>query len=312
MSGAGRPVAPPPSARHIEAFLEMLAAERGAARATVEAYRRDLAAAALFLAHSATSLDEAGPEDLRRYIAALARRSLAPRSVARRLSALRQFFRFLALEGRRSDDPCRDIDSPRLGRPLPKLLSVEEVEALIETAARDRSAEGLRLSAMLELLYATGLRISELVRLPLAAARRGSAVLTVRGKGDKERIVPLSEPARQALLAYQACRSHFLGEGRHSPWLFPSRGAGGHLTRRRVGQLLKGLAPKAGVDPSRLSPHVLRHAFASHLVDGGADLRSVQEMLGHADIATTEIYTHVQRGRLQRLVEAHHPLARRR
>jgi integrase/recombinase XerD len=290
----------------------MLAAERGAARATIEAYRRDLVDAVSFLARDTIPLDRAKAADLRRYLGALARRSLAPRSTARRLSALRQFFGFLVLEGRRRDDPTREIDSPQLGRPLPKVVSVEEVQALISAASQDRSAEGLRLSAMLELLYATGLRISELVELPLTAARGEALVLTVRGKGDKERMVPLSDPARRALAAYHTCRGHFLGEGKHSRWLFPSRSSGGHLTRRRAAQLLKALAPKAGIDPQRLSPHVLRHAFASHLVDGGADLRSVQEMLGHADIATTEIYTHVQRGRLQRLVEAHHPLARRR
>jgi len=299
-------------ARQIETFLEMLAAERGAARATIEAYRRDLHDAASFLGRSATTLGEARPDDLRRYLAALARRQLAARSVARRLSALRQFYGFLVLEGVRRDDPCRDLDAPRLGRPLPKILSTEDVQALIAAANRNRSAEGRRLLVILELLYATGMRVSELVQLPIAAARGGLRTLVVRGKGHKERMVPLGAPAQRALAAYHACRSQFLGEAGRSPWLFPSRGTGGHLSRRRVAQLLKGLAAEAGIDPQRLSPHVLRHAFASHLVDGGADLRSVQEMLGHADIATTEVYTHVQQSRLQRLVESHHPLARRR
>lgn len=312
MSAAQAHDSPPIDERHIDTFLEMLTAERGAARATVEAYRRDLLDAATFLSRTAITLERCGPDDLRRYLRSLARREIAARSVARRLSALRQFFRFLLLERTRPDDPSHDLDTPRLGRPLPKILSADEVRALIAMASRDRSAAGVRLWAILELLYATGLRISELVQLGNAAIRGDARVLTVRGKGDKERMVPLSEAARHALAAYQTCRGQFLSEGQRSPWLFPSRGTSGHLTRRRVAQLLKALAPRAGIDPERLSPHVLRHAFASHLVDGGADLRSVQEMLGHANIATTEIYTHVQGNRLQRLVEAHHPLARRR
>ena len=181
----------------------------------------------------------------------------------------------------------------------------------MQDAEQDQSAEGARLRCLLELLYATGLRISELVRLPLAATKPDARVLLVRGKGGKERLVPLGAPARVALADYRGKRAQFLAEGETSPWLFPSRSAPGHLTRRRVGQLLKELAIKAGLDPERLSPHVLRHAFASHLVDHGADLRSVQEMLGHADIATTQIYTHVETARLRRLVEAHHPLAHR-
>jgi len=295
----------------VETFLEMLAAERGAAKSTLEAYGSDLAHAGAFLALSDVPLERAATDDLRRYLASLTRAELAPRSVARRLSALRQFFRFLMVDGLRRDDPSVGLDGPRLGRPLPKILAEDEVTALIATAAADKSAGGRRLSALLEMLYATGLRISELVYLPLAAAKGGARTLVVRGKGGKERLVPLGEPAAAALAHYRACRGHFLREGEASPWLFPSRGAEGHLTRRRAAQLLKALAAKAGIDPRRLSPHVMRHAFASHLVDGGADLRSVQEMLGHADIATTEIYTHVESGRLKRLVEAHHPLARR-
>jgi integrase/recombinase XerD len=195
---------------------------------------------------------------------------------------------------------------------LPKVLTQEDMALLIAAAERDKSAEGARLRCLLELLYATGMRISELVRLPLAAAKPDARVLMVRGKGDKERLVPLGAPAREALAAYRGKRAHFLAEGKTSPWLFPSRSAPGHLTRERVAQLLKALALEAGLDPAGISPHVLRHAFASHLVGGGADLRSVQEMLGHADIATTQIYTHVETERLKRLVEAHHPLARRR
>jgi integrase/recombinase XerD len=297
--------------RHVEAFLEMLAAERGAALLTVAAYRGDLAHAATFLASGDVALERARTEDLRRYLGALARAELAPRSVARRLSALRQFYRFLVVDGMRRDDPSLGLDAPRPGRPLPKTLGEEQVAALIDAAGRDPTPSGVRLSCLLELLYASGLRISELVGLPLAAARADARFLMVRGKGGKERLVPLGAPARAALKAYRDCRSHFLAEGATSPWLFPSRSAPGALTRRRVGQLLKALAVEAGLDPGRLSPHVLRHAFASHLVDHGADLRSVQEMLGHADIATTQIYTHVERQRLTRLVAAHHPLARK-
>jgi len=305
----GRKPAPAPLSRHVEAFFEMLAAERGAARLTLGAYRHDLAHSAAFL--GATPLDAATTGELRRYLAALAAAELAPRTVARRLSALRQFYRFLVVDGRRSDDPTAGLDPPRLGRPLPKLVSEREAAALLAAARTRPGPEGLRLVALLELLYGTGLRVSELVALPLAAARNDPRFLVVRGKGDKERLVPLGEPARDALATYLGARRAFLAEGQTSRWLFPSRSAAGHLTRRRCGQLLKELAVIAGIDPARLSPHVLRHAFASHLLDGGADLRAVQEMLGHADIATTQIYTHVQSERLQRLVAEHHPLARK-
>ena len=311
MSAPGRKPAPPaPLSRHVEAFLEMLAAERGAAALTRSAYRGDLADAARFL--GATAIESAGSDDLRRYLAALAKAKLAPRSPARRLSALRQFYRFLVLEGRRPDDPTQALDAPRLGRALPKLVSEAEASALIEEARKKAGPEGLRLVCLLELLYGAGLRVSELVGLPLSATRGDPRFLVVRGKGEKERLVPVGESARAALSAYLAAgRGAFLEHGRTSRFLFPSRGAEGHLTRRRCGQLLKELALAAGIDPARLSPHVLRHAFATHLLDHGADLRSVQEMLGHADIATTQIYTHVQGERLQRLVNEHHPLARR-
>jgi integrase/recombinase XerD len=303
--------------RRLEAFLEMLAAERGAARLTLAAYRNDLLDLAGFLAARATPLEDAGPEALHEYLAALTTRRLAPRTLARRLSAMRQFFRFLLSDGSRSDDPTAGLDAPHLGRPLPKILAEEEVARLLAAAAEWPGAEGARLRCLLELLYATGLRVSELVTLPVAAAQRDPRFLLVRGKGGKERIVPLSAPARQALADYISCRSHFLPQGKRAAaragrWLFPSRGEDGHLTRQRCGQLLKELALAAGLDPARLSPHVLRHAFASHLLDHGADLRSVQQMLGHADIATTQIYTHVQGERLRRLVETAHPLARRR
>ncbi len=289
----------------------MLAAERGVARLTLAAYRTDLVEVGAFLTRNGHALDTAGTEDLRPYMSVLAKAGFEPRTMARRLSALRQFYRFLVIDGRRRDDPTAALDAPRLGRPLPKTLAQDQVAALIAAAQSDKSAEGVRIACLLELLYAAGLRVSELVALPLAAAKPTSTFLVVRGKGGKERLVPIGEPARQALAAYYAVRQQFVGEGETSPWLFPSSGALGHLTRRRCAQLLKALAIKAGIDPKRLSPHVLRHAFASHLVDRGADLRSVQEMLGHADIATTEIYTHVEAARLTRLVTEHHPLARK-
>jgi integrase/recombinase XerD len=295
----------------LEAFLEMLAAERGAAHLTLAAYRNDLADLSGFLAARGVALDGADSGALHDYLAASETRRLAPRTLARRLSAIRQFYRFLLTDGVRSDDPTSGLDTPRLGRPLPKLLSEAEVARLIATAEAWPGEEGVRLRCVLELLYATGLRISELVTLPLAAAQRDPRFMLVRGKGGKERVVPLSAPSRQALAEYLSCRHQFLPDGKASRFLFPSRGREGHLTRQRCGQLLKELALGADLDPARLSPHVLRHAFATHLLDHGADLRSVQQMLGHADIATTQIYTHVQSDRLRRLVETAHPLARR-
>ena len=303
----------PESARALDSFLEMLAAERNAAANTREAYKRDLDDFAAFLRRRGGRLATADSAAIRGYLAHLAKAGMATRTAARRLSALRQFYRFLAAEGRRGDDPAAVIDSPRQGRPLPKLLAEDEVGRLI-AAAGAGDEQGARLTALVELLYGAGLRVSELVGLPLAAVLRDDRVLVVSGKGGKERMVPLGQPARAAIAAYLAARPAFLGrdaEGRRlpSPWLFPSRGASGHLTRQSFGQLLKQLAVLAGIEPARLSPHVLRHAFATHLLDHGADLRSVQTMLGHADIATTQIYTHVGGERLRRLVGEHHPLA---
>jgi integrase/recombinase XerD len=292
----------------IDAFLEMLAAERGAAPLTVAAYRADLNDLVRFLG---ADIAAAASDDLRRYFAALPKAGIGARTAARRLSAFRQFFRFLVIENARRDDPSQALDAPRLPRTLPKHLDEGETEALLDAVSKRTGPDGMRLSCLIELLYGAGLRVSELVGLPVAAAQRDPRFLVIRGKGDKERLVPLGEKARAALKAYVEERWRFLHDGKTSHFLFPSRGREGHLTRRRCGQLMKELAIEAGIDPARISPHVLRHAFASHLVDHGADLRSVQEMLGHADIATTQIYTHVQSGRLQRLVAEHHPLARR-
>ena len=290
----------------------MLAAERGAAPLTLAAYQNDLSNLAGFLAPGGVALEAADRERLHAYLAGRDTARLSPRTLARRISAMRQFYKFLLLEGMRQDDPTAELDTPRLGRPLPKILSETEIKSLIDAAQSWPGEEGVRLSCVLELLYATGLRVSELVTLPLAAARRDPRFLIISGKGGKERVVPLSEPARAALGRYLECREDFLPDSQQSRWLFPSRGRAGHLTRQRTGQLLKELAVKASLDPDRLSPHVLRHAFASHLLDHGADLRSVQQMLGHANIATTQIYTHVETERLRKLVETAHPLARRR
>ena len=308
-------MAAPVSARHLEGFMEMLRAERNAAANTVEAYRRDLTEFAAFLMRRGADLSSADAEAVRAYLAKLDRAGMAPRTAARRLSAIRQFYRFLVGEGLRADDPLAAIDSPRQGRSLPKLLTEAEVEALLDAARAVDGADGLRLTALLELLYAAGLRVSELVALPAAAVMRDQRVLVVRGKGGKERMIPLHDGARAAVHAWLSARAAELArrkKGATSPWLFPSHGDQGHLTRQRLGQMLKGLAATAGIDRRKVSPHVLRHAFATHLLDHGADLRSVQKMLGHADIATTQIYTHVAGERLKALVRDHHPLSKRR
>jgi integrase/recombinase XerD len=298
--------------RHLESFIEMLRAERNAAQNTIEAYRRDLADLTAFLARRGTELAAADAAAIRAYLAKLHRAGMAPRTAARRLSAIRQFYRFLVGEGLRADDPVAVIDSPRQGRPLPKLIGEAEVGRLLDAARALPDADGVRMTALLELLYATGLRVSELVALPAASVMRDQRVLVVRGKGGKERMIPLHESARAAVNAWLAARSTELRKKTiASPWLFPSHGGSGHLTRQRMGQLLKDLAVAAGIDRRRVSPHVLRHAFATHLLDHGADLRSVQKMLGHADIATTQIYTHVADERLKTLVRDHHPLAKR-
>jgi integrase/recombinase XerD len=303
----------PPLSRHVEAFLEMASAERGVGANTLEAYARDLADFAACLKTRGLDVEAADAAAIRHYLASLAGAGLSPRTSARRLSALRQFHRFLFSEGVRADDPCLVIDSPRQGRRLPKVLSEAEVDALLAAARQRPGPEGARLVALLELLYATGLRVSELVSLPIAALRRDLRLLIVRGKGGRERMIPLTEPARQAVAAYRLVRERFLPRGRNreaaTKWLFPSRSGTGHLTRHRFAQLLKELALEAGLDPNKVSPHVLRHAFATHLLDHGADLRSVQQMLGHADISTTQIYTHVLAERLKALVHEHHPLA---
>jgi integrase/recombinase XerD len=307
---AGRKATSPPPLPEepgLDAFFDMLAAERGAAANTIAAYQSDLADFAAHLARRGATLATADGEAVRAYIQGLAAAGLATGTSARKLSALRQFYRFLAAEGMRDDDPTAAIDSPARGRPLPKTLGEDEVEALFAAARGHQGPAGLRLTVLLEILYATGLRVSELVGLPCSALTGDGAFLLVAGKGGKERLVPLSDPARAALKAWLARRA--AAEGPGARWLFPSRSQAGHLTRQRFAQMLKALAAEAELDPRKVSPHVLRHAFASHLLAHGADLRSVQQLLGHADISTTQIYTHVLEDRLRRLVGEHHPLA---
>jgi integrase/recombinase XerD len=295
-----------------EAFLEMMAVERSAAANTLTAYGRDLADAAGFLAGRGRDLSDASAEDIEAYFAALGARGAAPSTAARRRAAVRQFYRFVLGEGWRHDDPSRRVDAPKQGRPLPKVLSRDEVDRLMAAAGAREGAQGLRLGCMVELVYASGLRVSELLALPLSALARDPAYLMVRGKGGKERLAPLNDAARTAVKAYLEIRPQLLPKGdAANPWLFPSRGKGGRLTTRRFAQLLDEAAADAGIDPARVSPHVLRHAFATHLLEGGADLRTVQKLLGHADIATTQIYTHVAGDRLAETMRTKHPLARK-
>ena len=300
----------------IEAFLEMMAVERDASPHTLSAYNRDLTDAETALT-SAGGLLGADAEAVETWFADLSRRGLSPATAARRRSAARQFYRFALAEGWRADDPSRRLDAPRQGRALPKVLSRDEVDRLLAASAAHDAAAGLRLVALVEMAYASGLRVSELLALRVEAVRRDPAYLIVRGKGGKERLAPLNASARGAIRAWLAARdARSKGEkGRKaeapdSHWLFPSTGKSGHLTPRRFAQLLDQAALVAGVDPSRVSPHVLRHAFATHLLEGGADLRVVQTLLGHADIATTQIYTHVATDRLAQVVHQNHPLAR--
>ena len=290
------------------AFLEMMSVERAAAKNTLTAYARDLADATAFLAGRGRDLADASAEDVEAYFAAVGARGLSPATAARRRAAVRQFYRFALGEGWRTDDPSRRVEAPRRGRSLPKVLSRAEVDRLIAAAGAKDGAQGLRLACMVELAYASGLRISELTGLTLAALARDPAYLIVRGKGGKERLAPLNEAARAAVKAYLAVRPGFLPKGQKAnPWLFPSRGKEGRLTPRRFAQLLDEAAADAGIDPARVSPHVLRHAFATHLLEHGADLRAVQMLLGHRDLSTTQIYTHVTRARLKSLHERHHP-----
>ncbi len=297
-------------------FLESLVVERGASQNTVEAYRRDLSDSAYFIQeHSHLPLSKANETDLRDYLTSLHQQDLSRATTARRLSALRQFFKYLLIDQIRADDPCHMLDSPQSARPLPKILSEEQVISLIDACQFLPTIEGVRMLALMELLYATGMRVSELVALPVSELQRHPEAITVTGKGRKQRLLPLTDAAREAVEAYLAIRQSFLTKSKNktakstpSPFLFPSHGKSGHLTRQRFGQLLKELAHLAHIPAEQVSPHVLRHAFATHLLAHGADLRSLQQMLGHADIATTQIYTHVQTQKLIDTVKNYHPL----
>lgn len=299
------------SAARIEAFLEMMSAERGAAENTLASYRRDLEDASEQIGGG---LAGAAAADIRSYLDDVAARGFAATSQARKLSAIRQFFKFLYAEGLRGDDPTGTLDSPKKGRPLPKTMSEADTGRLIDRAAQEAADaslgnnDSLRLHALVEVLYATGLRVSELVGLPVTVAQRDDRFFMVRGKGDKERMVPLSAKARIAMRAWLAARAKVPAFA-ESPFLFPAASDSGYLSRQVFARDLKGLAARAGISAAKISPHVLRHAFASHLLQNGADLRAVQQLLGHADISTTQIYTHVLEERLVRLVNDHHPLA---
>lgn len=290
----------------------MLAADGNAARNTIDSYRRDLIHFQEFLSRRRRSLEAAETDHIRRYLKTLSDAGMAASTAARRLSAIRRFYRFLHAERIREDDPSNGLDSPKPAKSLPKFLSEEEVGQLLAAAHNRPGADGLRTAALMEILYAAGLRVSELVGLPLAALSRDGRLLTFRGKGGKERMAPLGEPAMDAVAAYLPVRGNFLprgGAGADAGFMFPSRGKSGHLTRVRFNQVLTELAIEAGLDFRRVSPHVLRHSFASHLLAHEADLRTLQQMLGHADISTTQIYTHVLDERLKALVEQAHPLA---
>lgn len=325
MARPGRPAMPKPKLHPlVDLFLDMLTTERGAAMNTRQAYWRDLADFSLQLREKGSKeIVDATAEEIKGYLEDLGVRihvkgqnksQIATRTVARRLSALRQFYRYLVSENIRKDDPTSAIESPKQGRTLPKTLSESEVSTLIKYASETGGSDSIRLVCLLEMLYATGLRVSELVGLPMSAIGEDMQFLMVAGKGGRERMVPLSEPAQRAMKKYQDVRQQFINpedKGSQGQWLFPSRTSeSGHLTRQRFAQLLKDLADNAGIDAERVSPHILRHAFATHLLSNGADLRSVQKMLGHADIATTQIYTHILGDKAKKTVEEKHPLAK--
>jgi integrase/recombinase XerD len=299
----------------IALFLDMLAAERGAGRNTLDAYGRDLADLAAHLKQNGRGVADASTEDLRGYLTTLSDSGFKSSSVARRISSIRQLFRFLYAERHRTDDPAAVLEGPKRSRPLPKVLSIADVDTLLnaaraamddEKASPSQRLRAARLLCLLEVVYATGLRVSELVALPASAAKREQAMLVVRGKGGKERLVPFNDAAKRAMADYLKMRED---NERDSKWLFPSFGESGHITRQHFARELKALAASCGIDGEKISPHVLRHAFASHLLHNGADLRVVQTLLGHSDISTTQIYTHVLEERLKSLVRDLHPLA---
>lgn len=323
MARPGRPPLPKkPQHPTVDGFLATLSGERNAAQNTVFAYQRDLADVSKYLETRNITIDKARTDDLRDYIAYLTKLAnkgmrgnfVAVRTVARRLSAMRQYYQYLIGEGQRKEDPTQAIESPKQVRTLPRTLTEDQVTHLINTAGKKKGPDGKRLLTLLEVLYSTGLRVSELVGLPLSAITADRRSIIIKGKNGKERTVPLSEPARRALTAYLEVRHLHILPGREAvqkKWLFPSRTSEkGHLTRQRFAQILKDLGDSAGMPDGAVSPHVLRHAFATHLLSQGTDLRSIQKLLGHADIATTQIYTHLLNDKMKEMVQEHHPLAK--
>ena len=295
----------------VEQFLEMLIAERGASSNTCTSYLNDITNFDKFLSGAETTLEDATTDDVRRYLRHRSEVGANNPTISRNLSVLRQFFKFLQSENVRLDNPALNVDGPKVSRTLPKVISEDDVEALLKAAHKLQTAEGIRLTCLLEIAYASGLRVTELVSLPTDALNLTSETLLISGKGGKERLVPLTFSAMNAIVAYERVRIDFLKGNNTSKFLFPSRSKQGYLTRRRLGQLLKELAIQAGLDPTIISPHILRHAFASHLLNRGADLRSLQKMLGHSDISTTQIYTHVQKEKLRAVISSYHPMAKK-
>ena len=298
-------------------FMEMMVANRGASANTIDAYQRDLRDFLSYIIRKKTSLIDVSQKLIESFLTQLGHAGMSAQTVARKLSALRQLYQFLYSEKLRADNPTSTLESPKLGRRLPKSLSMADVTALLDTARNDNTPKGVRLQAMVELMYGAGLRVSELVGLKLSDLQMAPGskdvtndFITVRGKGNKERIVPLNNKAKDALSAYLAMRPSFIRDNKPSPWLFPYHRAEGYITRQQFGVMLKELAITAHIDPEKISPHTLRHSFASHLLEGGADLRVIQELLGHSDISTTQIYTHVTGERLKKLVRDNHPLAK--
>lgn len=293
------------SDKRIEDFLDVIVAERGASPRTVAAYRSDLEDLKAYLLARSVKIERAGKKDLESYMQTVAKNGLSPRTQARRLSSMREFFRFLYSEEIRDDNPCLLLDAPKIGKALPKYLTEKEVNTLIDAATK----KDLRLRALLEIVYASGMRVSELVGLPLTAVLYDGQMVMITGKGGKQRMVPLNDPARKVLDMWLVAREGYLKRGRSSKWLFPSKAACGHLTRDAFYKALKELALEQNIHPDKVSPHVFRHSFASHLIAHDADLRSVQKLLGHSDIATTEIYTHVMEDRLKKIICEKHPLS---
>lgn len=297
---------PPP---YLEAFLENLVISRGATPNTCSAYKRDLTKLFSYIEGKEHDLESLTPEILSGFIVSLSKDNLQARSISRVISSLRQFFSYLIQEKVRADNPAKLLEIPKVKAPLPKVLSQEEITTLLTASHQDLSDEGCRRTALLEVLYATGMRVSELVTLPFSASTEHPDMLLIEGKGQKERFVPLNPMALKALAVYLKVRPTFIKSSSSRFFLFPSRGKAGHLTRQRFAQTLKELAICAHIDPNRVSPHIIRHAFATHLLENGADLMSIRYLLGHEDIATTQVYTHVMEQRLQETVMKHHPLA---